>query len=593
MTYEQMVAAGYTFPNGIPTPPGYTGSYDNSPLNPFNMTVANQAPQTGPTYTITPQTGNPFGSTLGSTLPLNTNFVNTGVQNTGTQTSTGGSNLQTVARPTSRTTAADNFQPGVTNGILPGGYGVSNPGPMPFGTGAIGGYPTQTYTDPATGQTSQIPSWSQSPSTNIGDILANDRGYAYAQGGELIGNYGQILADQQQRARQLGAVGDEAYANLLQNPGYTAAQAAGITNQAGLNALTLTPEQQQQNFLTAQEQQASMGNPNIGLQSYTGSEGDIRGAVGGLQTGLSGAIDPSQLGLSGEYQQNYNFTPQDQQDIIEAAGRNVGQATGAITDELQRQANAAGTNSPLALAAAINRQRQTGDVAAADAMTNARIQATQLGLQTEQQKEATRLGAQQYLTGAQMQAANLGGQAAIGAENTIAENQANLAAQGDVQAAQRAQALAQNRQQVSQANQAAGFQRGSYQDTAASQRATQLAGAVRSDQTAGRQDIRNEEQTGYNEANSGMAGQLQAFSGVTGAGQASQANAIRAAQLPTTLDKVIGAASGAAAGAGLAQGGVVDKPTVARVGEDGPEIVIKLPNMNYRRRQQSEVPAYA
>jgi hypothetical protein len=174
--------------------------------------------------------------------------------------------------------------------------------------------------------------------------------------------------------------------------------------------------------------------------------------------------------------------------------------------------------------------------------------------------------------------------------------QAQLTQQGELAAT--AQALAQNRQAISQANQAAQFSRGSYVDQAASQRATQEATAARADQTQARQDVRNEEMTAYNEANSQMAGQLQAFTGVTGAGQASQANVIRAAQLPTTLDKVIGGAAAGlgGTGGGAAQGGVINKPTVTRVGEKGPEIVIKLKHMggggpmSYRRKHEA---AYA
>jgi hypothetical protein len=387
--------------------------------------------------------------------------------------------------------------------------------------------------------------------------------------------------------------------------------------------------------LTPAEYAASIGNPNAGLNTYnaqaenlrqdarnyqtgvasvydTGAT-DLNTATGGLSQRLDNAIDPAQLGLSSEYQQNYNFGPQQQQDLIEDAGRTVGQGTAAVTDQLQRQANAAGAGSPLALAAAQDRQRQTGAVASADAMTKARIQAAQLGLTTEQTKEQTRLGTaqdisgrrmsaattagqadianQQFLTAGRANAATTTGQAYLNEQNEIANQQTSLATAADATAAQRAQALAQNRQTVNQANQASQFSRGSYQDQAASQRATQVAGAARTDQTAARQDIRNEEQTAYNEGEFDDGGAASGVRGGTGAGQSSEQNAIRSAQLPTTLDKVIGAASGAAAGAGYERGGVVNQPTVARVGENGPEIIIKLGGMNYKRR--NEVPTYA
>jgi hypothetical protein len=277
-------------------------------------------------------------------------------------------------------------------------------------------------------------------------------------------------------------------------------------------------------------------------------------------------------------------------------------------------------NAPLALSAALARQRQTGDVAASDAMTQAAIQAKQMELQTQQTLEQMRLASAQDVSNRRMQAATTSGQADIAAQeallsgragaalqtglegineqNTIAQNETQLTQQAELAQQQRAQALAQNRQQISQANQAAQFQRGSYQDTAESQRATQAASATRTDQTSARQDARNEEQTALNEQNSQMAGQLQAFTGVTGAGQASQQNVIKAAQLPDTLDKVL--ASGiSAAGATAppsATGEIINKPAVRRIGEKGPEIVIKLKHMgsggpmSYRRRNEA---AYA
>jgi hypothetical protein len=628
MTYEQLIAnGGHLDANGFPVLPGET-AYRNpflntgvwidpySPMAPITNTTSTTGPPVNPFPNVAgaaPKPATAPSTPAGAQTPPTPSYPNIGL------TPSNPTGSIPLATQTPRAIGGEG-DTGLNSGLLPGGYGVGAPGPMPYGTGAIGGTPT---------------TFGYNQSNNVGDILSNDRQYAYGQGGQLIANYGEGLAQFNQRGRSLGAVGDSAYANLLQNPGYTAAQAAGITNQAGLDELNWTPEMAAENQLTPAEYAASIGNPNAGLNTYnaqaenlrqdarnyqtgvasvydTGAT-DLNTATGGLSQRLDNAIDPAQLGLSSEYQQNYNFGPQQQQDLIEDAGRTVGQGTAAVTDQLQRQANAAGAGSPLALAAAQDRQRQTGAVASADAMTKARIQAAQLGLTTEQTKEQTRLGTaqdisgrrmsaattagqadianQQFLTAGRANAATTTGQAYLNEQNEIANQQTSLATAADATAAQRAQALAQNRQTVNQANQASQFSRGSYQDQAASQRATQVAGAARTDQTAARQDIRNEEQTAYNEGNSMMAGQLQAFGGVTGAGQSSEQNAIRSAQLPTTLDKVIGAASGAAAGAGYERGGVVNQPTVARVGENGPEIIIKLGGMNYKRR--NEVPTYA
>ncbi len=499
---------------------------------------------------------------------------------------------------------------------LPGGYGVGAPGPMSGGSGALGD------------------NWGYKDSNSPGDILANDRKYAYGQGQKLIENYGEGMASQDQRGRSLGAVGDGLYAWMAANPGYTPEQASQIMDQQGLDKLNWTPEMANSNFLTPEEQSGIQGDPNAALHTYNdqvenlrqdarnyggslngiydSGATDLNTANGQMSQQLDNSIDPAALGLSADYQQNYNFG-QDQQDaLIADAARTVGEGTKATTDQLERQANAAGTNSPLAMAAALDRERQTGAVASADAMTKAKIQAAALGLNTEQTKEQTRLGSaqdvsnrrlqaatttgqtdqanQQFLTSGRANAGLTTGKAALDESNTIAGQQTQLTGAAEVAAQQRAQAIAQNRQAVNKDNQTSQFTRGSYTDQADSQRATQVAGAERADLTAARQDTRNEEQTAYNESNSRMAGQLQAFGNTTGAGQSSEANAIRAAQLPTTLDKVIGGAAGAASA--FARGGIIDHPTLGTVAEDGPEIVIKLNNkpMAYRRRNE---PAYA
>ena len=659
----QFTAPGYTF-----DPVTSTWRQTGAPVpssNPFLNTVAAQGAQP-PAYQITDPNTNPFGPVLGSTLPTNTNFVNTGTPATTTPppgttpppagttpppgtTAPTGPTAKAVATVPPLDTPPNVGLPGMQGGGYPT---VGNPTGMPYGAGAVGGFPI----DPATG----LPNWKYNPSNNVGDILANAQGYAYTQGGELMANYGTLMAQQQQRAGQLGGVGDSMYAFLQANPGYTPAQAQAIMNQPGLDALQWNQGMADQNFLTGDEQTAIQGDPYAAYRGYAQTasipqfdaqgnpildaqgnqvmqsqadylnqlsrqyQGTVQGmydtgatalggALGTMGTGLSNAIDPSKLGLSGQFTQNYNWTPEDSQNIINAAGRNVGEQTAAIQDQLQRQAAAAGSNAPLALSAALARQRQTGDVAGADAMTQAAIQAKQQELLVQQTLEQMRLGTAQDISSRQMQEATTMGQSDIAAneyltsgraaaglqtgqeqiteQNTIAGQEANLTQAGELAAQQRAQALAQNRQQISQANQAQQFSRGSYIDQAASQRATQEATATRADQTQARQDVRNEEQTAYNESNSAMAGQLQAFSGVTGAGQASDANAIRAAQLPTTLDKEIGAGATALS----AMGDIFTKPTKARIGERGPEVVIKLKHggggpMSYRRRNEA---AYA
>lgn len=177
-------------------------------------------------------------------------------------------------------------------------------------------------------------------------------------------------------------------------------------------------------------------------------------------------------------------------------------------------------------------------------------------------------------------------------ERYITDTGIGLAQSGDAASVQRAQAMAQNRQQINQSNQDAQFRRGSYADTAATNRMTNISETQRQDRAAARADIRQQQGQALNQSNSLNALRSNAFGTVVGATPASASNAIAAARIPTTWDKVTGLGAGAAGALASAfkKGGIVTKPTLAMVGEHGPEMVIKLnkPNaprlMAYQRR---------
>ena len=61
--------------------------------------------------------------------------------------------------------------------------------------------------------------------------------------------------------------------------------------------------------------------------------------------------DPNSLLMSSEYDQNYRFGPRDAQDMVDQAGRTVGNRNLAEQDALQRAAFSAGNTNPMALAA--------------------------------------------------------------------------------------------------------------------------------------------------------------------------------------------------------------------------------------------------
>ena len=149
-------------------------------------------------------------------------------------------------------------------------------------------------------------------------------------------------------------------------------------------------------------------------ETYQQLESNLNGAVDrsklGLsdnyvsdQMGLLGATadpfaeinDPAKLGLSDEFNQNYNFGQRDIDALKDQAARNVQFRTAAQNNNLEEQAAARGNTSALALNRAMQGNKVYGDIGAADAMTDAEIAGKGLMLDTTKGKEAMRLGTEQ------------------------------------------------------------------------------------------------------------------------------------------------------------------------------------------------------
>lgn len=226
-------------------------------------------------------------------------------------------------------------------------------------------------------------------------------------------------------------------------------------------------------------------------------------------------IDPTKLGIS----------DQEVSGLKDQAGRQIGLNYAAQKDQLQRQAEAAGNVNPLALAAANSRLGRQSAIDNADAVTNADLTAREaqrqanVGIAGMQQNAATTIGqmgqagaqftgaqnvgAQQQLgsagmgvqselgqaglntdlsmtglnTGVQSAYGNLG--ASVGATANAQQTAATQAAGNtaiqqaqyvDTNNAARQAALATNRQQTSQANQAQQYQQGYNSSNALSSR---------------------------------------------------------------------------------------------------------------------------
>lgn len=267
--------------------------------------------------------------------------------------------------------------------------------------------------------------------------------------------------------------GPGGYSNILAGGGgYTDAEMQNMlqTDLIG-GSMATNAELQDLGYLTPGEQAAQLGTPFLGADTFRSGLGDVyaaqsqgnaavrsaygtlgsdvqknisqagdasRGAVNTMQGAYDAAIDPSQLGLSSDFNQSYNFSPADEQAMRYAAMRTVGVQSQADRDAMERAAAAAGNASPLALASAMNRRAYGGDIAAADAATQAAIQARQLGLSTTATKEQMRLGAAQDLSSRQMNAAQNVGTARLSNEQlqgtqalnaNLTANQAALAAE--------------------------------------------------------------------------------------------------------------------------------------------------------------------
>jgi hypothetical protein len=343
---------------------------------------------------------------------------------------------------------------------------------------------------------------------------------------------------------------------------------------------------------------------------------------------VRGAIDPTALKQSGTAAAAETMSPADRQAMITAAGISAGVRNQAAVGELERQARAAGTN-PQGVAAYRARMNQQGDIEAADAMTQARAatqaQAAQEALASEQQRlgaqqtltgtqvgaetnlgeqavgletgigqtelsqanqqEANRQAAQQYLTGAQLQAATTGGEAQLqnaqtSTGQTMAQNQFNTTAGTNIRQAQdvananRAAGIAQNRQATGMANQ----QQQLNLSNTGSGRAQQVANTRLNQQNVGLGLQTGTQQMQNANAQGAYGRQVQNY-GVQSQGTNQAANiGFNASQTPTTADKVIGGIGGAlgAAASFLDEGGIVTKPSLKVVGENGPEEVVPV-----------------
>lgn len=229
----------------------------------------------------------------------------------------------------------------------------------------------------------------------------------------------------------------------------------------------------------------------------------------------------------------------------------------------------------------------------------------QMGLTAAQQQEATRLGAQQYVTNANLgvaqntgamgaQAGQFEGQQQLNAQQGLLQSglgaeqyqqtsgMAGLAA-GENAASNRALALGTNQQTTNETNQANQFNRGmtvAQQQSSAAQAGANARIAGQNTYLGG---VTGQEAQAQQGALTSQGQQVSALGATTGAANQATNTGIQASQIPSTFDKVVGAGIGLAgavskfpAAAKLQAGGIATKPGVYNIGDHGDEAVVSL-----------------
>lgn len=453
---------------------------------------------------------------------------------------------------------------------------------------------------------------------------------------------------------------DQLYSELNDTPGYTPGEAGQIN--VDYSKLQTPQSDLNNRYLTSDEQSGIAGNPYQAMDAYnpdaltgmasgandqqqnalSGQEGKLDTGVGQTKTELDAAASNPDLQLNPDYAKiastglnqtqtgianslsgeagnvrgaissglkNYQMTPQQQQDIVTGAGISAGTGYRASEDTLQRQAAAAGAN-PMGVAAYRARAERDAAGAAGDAMTQARIQASDAAAQREMNQtqlqtstesdlgkqhvagteasgqmqqdvinkgEQLRLGSAQDIATRQAQAATTAGQLgqqateyagssrlntqAQNADRTLGTEAANqktgqgLLAAGETAASGRANTLATNRQGTTADVQNTGYTQGMQATGATAAGAKAAADARIAGQTASRNYYTGQATQAQQGAETAAGQKIQAYGGQYNAANTADRNGITANAQPGTLQKIAGAVSGFIPGASGGGGG--------------------------------------
>lgn len=376
-----------------------------------------------------------------------------------------------------------------------------------------------------------------------------------------------------------------------------------------------------------------------GMRTRTAEEAarELRTGASDIGGRLISLTDQPGMGLSERFRERFPMTDAERQDILTGAARAAGARYAGLADAIARQAAAEGMGS-MGMAARRRRLEDEAASQAAAAMTDARIGAAREAAAREQAMEQMRLGAEQQRAGLSMAALRSAGEmrerAALGAagllgeaytdvermrlgtEQDIANRRAQAAerllsseldtqryltgtgmeaerwaqetgigleSQIDRARSERAAQLAQARMQTERDVARERFQRGMATEGALSDRwrdvaGQRLTGRYRAQDWATQQQEMS--QRGYESAADRRIQGQQVAGGL--AAKAAGDTLDYRARRPSKFGQIAGTALGAARIAMGAppeprgEGGVVFRPTVALIGERGPEAVVPL-----------------
>lgn len=516
------------------------------------------------------------------------------------------------------------------NQYLYGIYGQTQ-NPTSWGTAAPNTGADVLYDTPAT---------DVAANSSMNDVFASNRALESTVGSQLAGEEASELPYYSQEQQQYGSAAGAVLNDISQTPGFTPQQASQInvdysqfnTPQSGYSAITGDPNAPVSNLIQNQETgtgamlnqyQADLGgqlgaytsnlNNATGYANTTnqatlfGAAGNVRGAESGLSSGITASEQPGfQMVNQAVDNPNLQVSNQDVQNIVTNAGTTVGNQFQTAEDQLRQQAAAQGNTSPAALAA-MNQQLTTQEAeTAGNEMTQAQIQAQQYQLGALQQQagmQATagtteeaaaqsgattaglsNVGAEQQLGQEALQTEELSGQQNIAAANTLGQanlnavnqygqfstNTANTMATNQLGAEQTAESEASNR-----ALEEAQMQYS--QGTGSQQLTSQGAQTVGNAQIAGRNTylsgVTGEQQLAQQGGQNTVSAQNQTYGTETSGLNTNTANqANYAIGKPSAGDTATNGLITSIFG----EGGIADKPTVARLGERGPEMVLPL-----------------